>query len=129
LPAPSEVEVPVPSLVEALGPRLAHGTTAVEHMRVAIIGKAGVTVGWFEEDTVLDLLERPRGYVLDGGIFDYHGRYHGAFELGVFKDPDGHAVGRLEGTSGPIDSHLDWEAYFLGEDAPDGGLPPGCRPL
>jgi hypothetical protein len=97
-------------------------------MRIAIIGQAGQTVGWFDEDAILDLEDRPRGYVLDGGIFDYHGGYHGAFdaEKGLFKDADGRTVGRLEGRTSPIDSPLDWETYFLGQDVPDEDLPPGC---
>ena len=90
-------------------------------MTDAIHDRSGEIVGWFDDPTIFDLSNRPRGYVLDGGVFDYHGRYRGSFENGVFHDLAQLPVALVAGASGEIRSALDWEAFFGGEDAPDEG--------
>jgi hypothetical protein len=85
-------------------------------MSVGIVDRSGGVVGWLDGETILDLEERPRGYVLDSGVFDYLGRYIGVFSDGVFLDPSGTTVARLETSAQPIGALVDWETWFRGGD-------------
>jgi len=66
----------------------------------AVFDRRGVTVGWIDDERVLDLRVQHRAFVRGSALFGYDTRYLGTFSGGFFRDRAGNAVAFIRGASG-----------------------------